>query len=151
MRTGRAALALVLYVLGALVLPALHLAWHVRPHQHVAQGLRLHPQGAAELAHVETAAEHRHDDAAEVTASASGPGLRRGGGERPPLDAGHGLGSLSHFALGWLAASTALRLAHGLCAVPVAIAAARRAEPLARVGVAAHGPRGPPGALSFQV
>ncbi|MBL9002958.1 MAG: hypothetical protein JNJ46_01860 [Myxococcales bacterium] len=148
-RQSRGAFALLLYLLAALVLPSLHLANHGYAHQHTALGLRLHPQGAAQLQHAETPEhdeQHEHHDAPVERALPLSFALRGPGPSHAPFDAAHGLGSLSHFALGVLAAAASPQLpAIFLWDLSVAVAAGREvaATPLL---VAAHGPRGPPAA-----
>lgn len=169
-RQSRGALALLLYLLAALVLPSLHLANHGHAHQHIALGLRLHPQGAAQLQHAETPEydphdphdphdprdphdphdphdeQHEHHAAPAERVLPLSSALRGPGASHAPFDAGHGLGSLSHFALGVLAAAASPQLpAAFLWAFCVAVAAGREAaaSPLL---LAAHGPRGPPAA-----
>lgn len=149
---ARAAWALLLYVLAALILPALHVSFHARPHQHVAHGLRLHPQGAAALGHDETASGHTHDEATVSDFAArirdggfaSRDTLRSRGATAAPLDVGHGLGSRSHFAESLLAttAQPALRVRDVPFLAPAVWLG--RDVPVPAVVVCAHGPRGPP-------
>jgi hypothetical protein len=87
------------WMLGVLVLPALHLAFHAVPHDHVGGGIHYHCHaGDSELVpHVHP---HRHVDAAAlrrasgaiVTAPVTGGSLIRS------AEAGHDARGLAHFA-----------------------------------------------------
>lgn len=147
-RQSRGALALVLYVLGALVLPAVHIAWHSQPHQHQAHGLRLHPLGALQLQHAESDAPHEHPtqppsrDARPPLASS----LQAASGLPSPFAAeiGHGQGSLSHFGLSFLASPAACALSPACLLPPAAPLGTLQSAPPPAIATADHGPRGPP-------
>ncbi len=146
-RLLRGVWALVLYVACALLLPALHLSFHDRPHDHLPHGLRLHPLGAAHLQEVDSGAdhgatEHRHDLDAAVRAASDGPALSAPH-PHPASRAAHGLGSLAHFAAGYLASKscTGLPATSFLLslALPAPATSPDRAHP-----TSVHSPRGPP-------
>ncbi len=115
-RSTRALSALILYVAAALLLPALHLSRHEQPHEHLPHGLRLHPLGAAHLYSAPGdhghAAEHDQphshppdpvpEQRLQLLSLAVGKALLAPPPSHGSL-AGHGLGSLAHFAAGYLA------------------------------------------------
>lgn len=139
--------ALFLYVACALLLPALHLSSHDRPHDHLPHGLRLHPLGAAHLQEADSGAdhaatEHQHDLDAAVRAPSDGPALSAPH-PHPASSVAHGLGSLAHFAAGYLASqpcawlpATSFLLAQ---VPPTPATSPERARP-----TSIHSPRAPP-------
>lgn len=145
-RPLRALAALVLYVAAALLLPALHLTFHDRAHDHLPHGLRLHPLGAAHLqagSADEHSPEHRHSLRHDAPQPQYGPVL-----SAPPTwpshPVVHGAGSLAHFAAGYVAAAEpAVRpLYRALAALPpprLFSSWIPVPQPLA-----AHSPRAPP-------
>ena len=147
-RQTRGGLALVLYVLGALVLPAVHIAWHSQPHQHQAHGLRLHPLGAAQLQHAESDAAHEHPTQ-PPSRDARPPGtssVQAASGLPSPFAAevGHGQGSLSHFGLSFLPSQAAPALCPACLLPPAAPLGTLQSAPPPAIATADHGPRGPP-------
>lgn len=146
-RSVRGVCALVLYVACALLLPALHLSFHDRPHDHLPHGLRLHPLGAAHLQEADSAAhpgatEHRHDLAAAVRAPTAGPALSSPH-PHPAGGVAHGLGSLAHFAAGYLAAAPCAGLPATSCILALSPAAPATSPDFVRP-TSVHSPRAPP-------
>lgn len=137
--------ALVLYGLCALLLPALHLSSHDRPHDHLPHGLRLHPLGAAHLAaapHDESTPDHDHGLAPHPHPLSTVLTWSRPLAH--PLSGGlHGQGSLAHFAAGYVAASPCLGLASlpALLLLPPLLPPTSHARPRA---LSTHAPRAPP-------
>jgi len=138
--------ALVLYVAAALLLPALHLTFHDRAHDHLPHGLRLHPLGAAHLqpgSADEHSPDHQHALRQDAPQPQSGPAL-----SSPPAwpshPVVHGAGSLAHFAAGYIASPEPAVLPLGRASaspLPPRLFSSwiPAAQPLA-----SHSPRAPP-------
>lgn len=138
--------ALILYGACALLLPALHLSSHDRPHDHLPHGLRLHPLGAAHLfadaAHDESVPDHAHGPGPLASPPSNAPTWAP---PQPPapLAAGHGQGSVAHFAAGYLAVSPCVAPA----ALPWLLTLPPPSSPVAfplPAPVPTHAPRAPP-------